>query len=240
MLDDALSQNFLRLVGDSAKNGVPELHFRLWRRTSDEVRQKYLRRFRAEPEAIEWYEARYLGDDPDFDTLLTLPANTLGRLYARQIIDNGLNRTIATDYRRAHEKMDTEGKLAGMPEEVKYATLRGFQIHDVFHVLTGYLTTGWGEMALQAYTLAQRQLPYASIWMATLTAQMPFINPDMAVPVMDALSHGWALGRSSNNLNYTRWEERFAEPIEDLRREYGLPVEGAMATRPRSALERAA
>ncbi len=232
MMDEAVSENFLRLVADSAKNGVPEMHFRLWRRTSEEVRQKYLRRFREDPEAVDWYEARYLGDDPDFDGLLKLPQNSLGYLYARHIIDNGLNRTIASDYRRAHEKMDAEGKLAGMPDEVKYATLRGFQIHDVFHILTGYRTTGWGEMALQAFTLAQRQLPYASIWMATLTTQMTFVNPDMTVPVMDALSQGWALGRGSRNLNYTRWEERFAEPIEDLRREYGIPAEGATRVSP--------
>lgn len=150
-----------------------------------------------------------------------------GYLYSRHIVDNGLNKTIASDYRRAHERMDAEGKLAGMPEEVKYASLRGFQIHDVFHILTGYLTTGWGKMALQAFTLAQRELPYQGIWMATLTSQMTFYNPDMIGPVMDALSHGWTLGRQARNLNYTRWEERFAEPIAELRREYLIPAKGA-------------
>ena len=188
------------------------------------MRSKYLAKFRADTEAMPWFEEGYLADDPDFDALLTLPQNSLGYLYARHIIDNNLNKTIATDYRRAHERLEAEGKLEGMPAEARYAVLRGFQVHDVLHIVTGYLTDGWGEMALQAFTLAQSPLPYSSIWMATLTAQMTFMNPDMTTPVMDAISQGWARGRQSKNLNYTKWEDRFAEPIEALRAEYGLPI----------------
>ena len=222
MMDDRITENFLRLVGDSQNNGVPEMHFRFWRRTTDEVREKYLRKFRADAEAVAWVDQGYIGEDPDFDALLTLPPETLGFQYARHIVDNGLNKTIASDYRRAHEKMETEGKLAGMPDEVKYAVLRGFQIHDIFHILTGYLTDAYGEIALQAFTLAQRQLPYASIWMATLTTQMTFMNPNMTGMVMDAISEGWQLGRQAKNLNYVRWEELMDRPVTELREEFGL------------------
>ena len=45
----------------------------------------------------------------------------------------------------------------------------------------------------------------------------------MTTSVMDAISQGWQLGRQAKNLNFVKWEERFAEPIEDLRRELGLP-----------------
>ena len=221
-MDEAITENFLRLVGDSQKNGVPEMHFRFWRRTTDEVRQKYLDKFRADAGALAWYEEGYLGEDPDFDALLELPPETLGYQYARHIVDNNLNKTISSDYRRAHEKMEAEGKLAGMPDEVKYAVLRGFQIHDVFHILTGYLTDGYGEIALQAFTLAQRQLPYSSIWMATLTTQMTFLNPSMTGLVMDAISDGWTFGRQAKNLNYVRWEEMMARPVAELRAEFNL------------------
>ena len=221
-MDEAITENFLRLVGDSQKNGVPEMHFRFWRRTTDEVRQKYRDKFRADPGALAWYEEGYLGEDPDFDALLELPPETLGYQYARHIVDNNLNKTIASDYRRAHEKMEAEGKLAGMPDEVKYAVLRGFQIHDVFHILTGYLTDGYGEIALQAFTLAQRQLPYSSIWMATLTTQMTFLNPSMTGLVMDAISDGWTFGRQAKNLNYVHWEEMMARPVAELRAEFNL------------------
>ena len=222
MIDKVISDNFLRLVEDSQKNGVPELHFRFWNRASDEAKDQYLARFRADADAMRWYDERYLGNDPDFDALQELGEGTLGYQYARHVIDNNLTQTIAGDYRRAHEELDAAGKLAGMADEVKYAVVRGFQIHDIFHVLTGYQTNGWGEIALQAFTLAQRQLPYSSIWMATLTAQMTFINPDMTIGVMDAISQGWQYGRTAKNLSYTRWEEHFEEPVDRLRTEYGL------------------
>ncbi len=221
-MDQAIADNFLRLVGDSQKNGVPEMHFRFWRRATDEVRQKYLDKFRADAGALAWYEEGYLGDDPDFDALLALPPETLGYQYAQHIVSNNLNKTIASDYRRAHETMEAEGKLAGMPDEVKYAVLRGFQIHDVFHILTGYLTDSYGEIALQAFTLAQRHLPYSSIWMATLTTQMTFLNPGMTDLVMDAISDGWTFGRQAKNLNYVRWEEMMARPVAELRSEFNL------------------
>jgi ubiquinone biosynthesis protein Coq4 len=221
-MDDKLAANFIRLIDDSAANGVPEIHFRFWRRADESAKEQYLANFRNDAAAMAWFEEGYLGDDPDYDELLTLPADTLGYQYARHIIDNGLSRTLARDYRDAHEAMDAAGKLDDMPAEVKYAVVRGFQIHDYFHILTGYLTDGRGEMALQAFTLAQRRLPYSSVWMATLTSQMTFKHPGMTEAVMDCITDGWQRGRSSKNLNYIRWEERLGERVADLRAEFAL------------------
>ena len=221
-MDDKLAVNFIRLIDDSAANGVPEMHFRFWRRADHSARNEYLEGFRSDSDAMAWFADGYLGDDPDFDTLLGLPADTLGFQYARHIVDNNLSRTLARDYRSAHESLDAAGRLDDMPVEVKYAVVRGFQIHDYFHILTGYLTDGRGEMALQAFTLAQRRLPYSSLWMATLTSQMTFKHPRMTDAVMDCITDGWQRGRTARNLNYTRWEERLSERVDDLRAEYGL------------------
>ena len=221
-MDDKLAVNFIRLIDDSAANGVPEMHFRFWRRADHSARNEYLEGFRSDSDAMAWFADGYLGDDPDFDTLLGLPADTLGFQYARHIVDNNLSRTLARDYRSAHESLDASGRLDDMPVEVKYAVVRGFQIHDYFHILTGYLTDGRGEMALQAFTLAQRRLPYSSLWMATLTSQMTFKHPRMTDAVMDCITDGWQRGRRARNLNYTRWEERLRERVDDLRAEYGL------------------
>ena len=49
-----------------------------------------------------WHGVGYFGEDPDFDALRALPQESLGYQYARHIIDNSLNETIASDYRRAH------------------------------------------------------------------------------------------------------------------------------------------
>ena len=65
--------------------------------------------------------------------------------------------------------------------------------------------------------------------MATLTAQMTFIHPDMTVAVMDALTDGWQYGRAARNLNYTRWEDYLDQPIEDLRQQFGLRTDVDLA-----------
>ena len=143
-----------------------------------------------------WFADGYLGDDPDFDALLGLPADALGFQYAQHIVGNNLSRTLARDYRDAHESLDAAGRLDDMPVEVKYAVVRGFQVHDYFHILTGYLTDGRGEMALQAFNLAQRRLPYSSLWMGTLTSQMTFKHPRMTDAVMDCITGGWQRSHS--------------------------------------------
>jgi ubiquinone biosynthesis protein COQ4 len=226
-MDESVTDNFWRFVIDPVHNGVPELHFRFWRAGDERARESYLERFRADAAAMAWFEEGFLGDDPDFDELLAMREGTLGCEYARHIVDNGLSRTLARDYRTAHEGLAAAGKLDGMPVEVQYATVRGFQIHDLFHVVTGYRTDGWGEMALQAFTLAQRQLPYSAMWMAGLTTQMTFLRPGMTVPVMDAISHGWQLGRAAKPLTYTKWEHLFDVPVVQLRLAYDIPPPGA-------------
>jgi ubiquinone biosynthesis protein Coq4 len=55
---------------------------------------------------------------------------------------------------------------------------------------------------------------------------MTFLQPDSIVPVMDAISRGWQLGRSVENLQFERWERFFEEPLADLRLRYGLAPEG--------------
>jgi ubiquinone biosynthesis protein Coq4 len=44
----------------------------------------------------------------------------------------------------------------------------------------------------------------------------------MTDAVMDCITDGWQRGRTARNLNYTRWEERLTERVDDLRAEYGL------------------
>jgi hypothetical protein len=50
--------------------------------------------------------------------------------------------------------------------------------------------------------------------------------PKAIVPVMDAISRGWQLGRSVENLQFARWEDAFEEPLATVRPRYGLPPEG--------------
>ena len=123
--------------------------------------------------------------------------------------------------------LEASGQLDGMPQECKYAVLRGFQTHDFQHVITGYSSDGISEIKLQAFCLAQIRFPYFGMWVSNVTSRMTFIDPDSIVPIMDAISDGWKLGRSIKNIQFEKWEERLEQPLAEVRKEFGIDPAGS-------------
>lgn len=159
-------------------------------------------------------------DPIDLDHLASRPAGSLGWAYHEWIVDNGLTAAIATDYRDFHELLEDSGQLDGMPESMKFAVLRGFQTHDFQHVVTGYDSSGLGEIALQAFCLAQIRFPYFAMWISTVTTQMTYLRPSSITPLMDAITDGWQLGRTVDNIQAERWETMLDQPLDEVRARY--------------------
>ncbi len=177
MITDTFGAKLLTTINDTAANPVHMLFNQWWNEASTEAKDTYVSSFLADPEFRAWYEAGHYNDPLDLDELAAMPDGSLGHTYQRWIVDNGLTAQIALDYRGFHTMLESSGVLDGMPDEMKFAVLRGFQIHDFLHVLTGYDSSGSGEIALQAFSLAQFQFPYFGMWMAVVTAQMTFNEP---------------------------------------------------------------
>ena len=126
------------------------------------------------------------------------------------------------DYRKRHESFEADGRLDNMPDELKYAILRGFQVHDFMHVMTGYRPRKTGEQAVLAFCLAQWNFPYFAIWMSVTTTRMAYIDPDMIAPLMDAITDGWRAGRQAKNIQWLKFEEMLDQPLAALQRKYGI------------------
>ena len=116
--------------------------------------------------------------------------------------------------------------LDGMPAQLRYAMLRGFQLHDLIHVVTGYGPSPLDEISLQAFCLAQLQFPYFAMWISVVTTRMTFIDPTSIVPLMDAITQGWHFGRHVDNLQLQRWEDHLDRPLTLLRRTHGVDPAG--------------
>jgi ubiquinone biosynthesis protein Coq4 len=82
-------------------------------------------------------------------------------------------------------------------------------------------------LAVQAFQLAQTQFPYASMWIAVVTAHMTFIDPHLTVPAMNAITQGWSHGRAANSLQFVKFEEQLDEPLELVRRRYNISAASA-------------
>jgi ubiquinone biosynthesis protein Coq4 len=222
-------KNMVRTFNDSDEHGVHLLFNEWWAHAPEVTIQRYLENFRATPGAEGFLAERHFAETITLEELEAMPAGSVGRGYHAFLTENGLEKNLATNYRMLHDFMAQSGQLDRMPEELKYAIIRGFQIHDLLHVITGYTPDGLDELALQAFCLAQLQFPYFGMWMATTTSRMAFLQPDGIIPVMDAISSGWWLGRQVQNLQFEKWDQKFAEPLAAVRPRYGLPAEGIRA-----------
>jgi ubiquinone biosynthesis protein Coq4 len=158
---------------------------------------------------------RYLSPTPEVDDLAALPDGTLGREFARYLVDNELDANLLREsaFIDAHRARG---------DEVGYLAERGFQLHDLFHVLTGYDTTPLGEVRVVSFTVAQIPAPYPAMIIATRPLQMVLYRPELLPWVMDAITEGWALGRRAKPLTGVHWEEYWDHPLSDLRQAYDL------------------
>ncbi len=223
-------KNMVRTFNDSDEHGVHLLFNEWWQYAPEVTVERYLENFRSTPGAKDFLAERYFADPFELGDLGSMPEGSVGRGYHRFLTENGLEKNLATNYKMLHDYMAKSGQLDRMPEDLKYAIIRGFQIHDILHVITGYSPDGLHELALQAFCLAQLQFPYFGMWMATTTSRMTFLQPDGIVPVMDAISSGWRLGRGVSNLQFEKWEELFEEPLAEVRPRYGVEPAGVLAS----------
>ncbi|MEO2167355.1 MAG: Coq4 family protein [bacterium] len=168
-----------------------------------------------DPQADAMLKSRYLSPSPDVEELSSLPGGTLGREFARYLVDNELDANLLREsaFIGAHRARG---------EDVGYLAERGFQLHDLFHVLTGYDTTPLGEVRVVSFTVAQIPAPYPAMIIATRPLQMVLYRPELLPPVMDAISEGWSLGRRAKPLMGVHWEEYWERPLSDLRQAYDL------------------
>jgi ubiquinone biosynthesis protein Coq4 len=169
----------------------------------------------ANPVASEMLKQRYLSPTPDVAHLATLPDGTLGKEFERYLRENELDANLL----RESAFIPAHGARG---EDVGYQAERGFQLHDMFHVLTGYDTTPLGEVRVVSFTVAQTPAPYPAMIIASRPLQMVLYKPELLPPVMDAITEGWALGRRAKPLMGVRWEEHWEQPLAELRAEFDL------------------
>lgn len=106
--------------------------------------------------------------------------------------------------------------LADAPHPVLWYTRRVRDVHDVWHVLTGYETDALGEACITGFSYAQTgNLGFAFIGFGA-AREIRRENP--AIPAGRAVLQAYRIGRQARWLPALDYEALFDQPLEEARR----------------------
>ncbi|MCC0178021.1 hypothetical protein I4641_13635 [Waterburya agarophytonicola K14] len=138
----------------------------------------------------------------DLPQLLTLPEDTLGYVYAKQMMRNGA--------------MPLEMSKSNNDYQFFITHLR--ETHDIWHVVTGFDTDIIGEIQLEAFYVAQL---YASrFWLALIAKNLVKAVVDdieTAGEYLNAISQGWTMAQQAKPLFGIQWNTLWSTSLKDLR-----------------------
>jgi len=159
----------------------------------------------------------------------SLPEGSLGAAYrqfvrAEQLSAEGLAEVSRTGATHIDE-----------PHPYAWFGRRTRDVHDIWHVLTGYGRDGLGEACLVAFSYAQtRGLGWAFI--ATVAALRA--RSASTYPYVGAIWEGYRRGKAAAWLLGEDYERLMAEPLEAVRRRLKLPPPTIYASIPAEARDR--
>lgn len=160
------------------------------------------------------YVEGYLRPPLDIQTLRGYPAGTLGYAFYHQLVDNGLDVEIL----KINEQVPASVR-GGIPQ---YTGMRILQTHDIWHCLTAYTVDGLDEIALQGFQLAQLGSAFSANLLSMLLTRATLRHPDTFAYLMQAISEGWQHGRKTPSLLPVKWEQHWADNLDDLRHQYRI------------------
>lgn len=147
----------------------------------------------------------------DRETLATLPEGSLGRAYLDfvQTEDISAEGLIAASEEGGRQTLQDDG-------EILYSE-RTRDMHDLWHVVTGYGRDGLGELSLLAFSYAQvRNL---GIGFIVLMALRKSSQENPGAGISKSVREGYRLGKQAAWLPAADWEALLERPLEDVREE---------------------
>ncbi len=221
-IDRDFGEKFLTCSDNFYDYGVHLLFNEWWVSAPQDAIDKYVSAIEDHPEQGPLARAGWLAPPFALSQVAGYGPGTLGAAWRDFMVDNGVVEKLAEGYRDLTEDFAAQGKLDRMPPVLRYKVLRGYQTHDLHHVLTGYQATPFDELALQAFQLAQQDYPYSAMTLATILTHATLVDPWLIKPAMDAIAEGWAYGRRTKSIQFVAFETMLERPLAEVRADYGL------------------
>jgi len=187
------------------------------RRRFNTILQTWHHQIALDPEALSLLcdKPRIAKRDVDFDRLRALPETTVGGAYARFLDRHGLDPDLLAD---------PIGHWSGArydDPDAAFLHERYRQTHDLWHALVGLGTEGHEEVLLHAFTWAQLRLPYSALIVTFGTLKHILLERRWQV-LTRGLRDAYRAGLDAAPLLLVRWESRWDEPLDEVRRAYRI------------------
>ncbi len=151
----------------------------------------------------------------DLKILGKCPEGSLGKTLYKMVVENGYDL----------EVLDREALgLSELPTSLAYLNTRILQMHDVWHLVAGYQTTGTHEVAISSFQLAQFGHNYSSMFLATVSAVTILNKPQGFSLLMQLISEAWLHGRETPAMMDIEWEQEWEKTLPEIRQQHGIPT----------------
>jgi ubiquinone biosynthesis protein COQ4 len=194
-------------------------------------------RFRSNREAVDYMlkdervarlcRERYIAAPYDIRELIKYPPGSLGHELAASMKAHDFDPEFYRDYYGA-------GPVEFRNDE-EYIRFRTRQLHDLVHVLTGFGATDFPEeLGMQAFLAAQTRRPF-SIALVGFGMLRIVLQPNELARTLEQVAKGFAMGHAADSFLAWRFEDDWAKPVEEWRRQLGLVDEASFAFRSESS-----
>ncbi len=171
-------------------------------------------------DAIEYYKSSEAGrkafiDRPrmnrlDLEYLKSLPAGTLGHVYAQHIVDTGIDPAAFANF------------IATTDHQYVLAYL--FETHDLFHVLGGFGTDYEGELELQGFYAAQSPGRISPMILAAGLMNCALYNPKMGPKRLGRIVRAFQMGKNAKLIFGTDFDHLWDQPLSQVRQSLGIQL----------------
>jgi ubiquinone biosynthesis protein COQ4 len=196
---------FAMLTGDESLQTVGELSAALVEMPAFDLAAKHLQ---CDPDCATLIQNRYIPPAHDLEQLLTYPHNSLGYIYAATMKKSGFDPNL-------HTGMTAQS-------DAQYVELRLSQTHDIWHIVTGFGTSGIDEIGLQAFHLPQFPYPLATMLVANSLMSSTLFAPEALPRLLESIAKGGQMGKVAKPLFAQKWEEGWEKPLTQWQSELNI------------------
>lgn len=200
-----LKSFFALLSGDEVLQSVGEMSTAMVKTSAFALAASHLKR---DPASAELIHDRYMAPPHDLKALLHCPQDSLGYIYASHMTAQNFDPDLYS-----YLEIDSDAS---------YVEARLGQTHDIWHVVTGFDTSGIGEIGLQAFHLPQFPYPMATMLIANSLMSSTLLAPEELPRLLGEIARGMEMGRATKPLFAQKWEQAWDKPLADWQKELGI------------------